>query len=136
MREKFILKKGVIVFDNDTIFITDDAATQKMFSLLIAVLSTLYFIQVFFRSLKTGDQFDFWLGLLFILTGIPLIAVVAYRTTRSELSFNEIKSMKITRRLGNHLLDIKLKNNRSRRVSGIVDPQELQQFIAKNFKEN
>jgi len=134
MKQTFKLKKGEILFDNDKIIIKDDAKYQKWSSSSITGLGTLYFIETFFKSFKTGVQFDFWLGLIFILIGIPVFILLLLRSVRSEISLNEVKSMRIKQRFGTNFLDIKLVNNRLRRVSNIDDAEELEKFIKTNFE--
>ena len=133
MKQTFKLKKGEILFDEDKIIINDDAKIQKWSSSLITCLGTMYFIVTFFKSLKTGVQFDFWFGLIFILIGIPLLTIMLLRSVRSEISLNDVKSMKIKQRFSNKFLDINLVNNRLRRVSEIEKAEELENFIETNF---
>jgi len=134
MKQTFKLKKGEILFDNDKIIIKDDAKYQKWSSSSVSGLGTMYFITIFLKSLKTGDQFDFWLGLIFILIGIPVFILLLLRSVRSEISLNEVKSMRIKQRFGTNFLDLKLVNNRLRRVSNIDDAEELEKFIETNFE--
>jgi hypothetical protein len=133
MKQTFKLNKGEILFNGDKIIIKDDAKKRKWSSLLITGLGTLYFIETFLKSLKTGVQFDFWLGLIFILIGIPILTLLLLRSTKSEISLNEVKSMRIKQRFSNDFLDIKLVTNRIRRVSDISDTDELEKFIETNF---
>jgi hypothetical protein len=133
MKQTFKLKKGEILFDNDKIFIKDDARFQKWSSSSITGMGTLYYIVTFLKSFKTGVQFDFWVGLIFILIGIPITTLLLLRSVKSEISLNEVKSMRIKQRFGNDFLDIKLVNNRIRRVCDINDSEELEKFIEANF---
>jgi len=133
MKQIFKLRKGEILFDNDKIFIKDDAKFQKLSSSSITGMGTLYFIETFLKSFKTGEQFDFWFGLIFILIGIPILTLLLLRSTKSEISLNEVKSMRIKQRFSNDFLDIKLVTNRIRRVSDISDTDELEKFIETNF---
>jgi hypothetical protein len=135
MKQTFKLRKGEILFDNDKIFLTDDAKFQKWSGASIAAMGILYFIKTFLKSFKTEVQFDFWFGLIFILIGIPTLILWLLRSVKSEISLNEVKSIKIKQRFSNNFLDIKLANNRIRRVSGIYDTGELEKFIEANFEE-
>ena len=133
MKQTFKRNKGEILFEGDKIIIKDDAKKRKWSSSLLTGLGTLYFIETFLKSLKTGDQFDFWLGLIFILIGISILTLSLLRSTKSEISLNEVKSMRIKQKFGNDFLDIKLVTNRIRRVSDISDSDELEKFIETNF---
>ena len=42
--------------------------------------------------------------------------------------------MKVKQRFGREFLDIKLKNNRLRRVIGIKNPQDLEEYVESNFE--
>ena len=42
--------------------------------------------------------------------------------------------MKVKQRFGREFLDIKLKNNRLRRVIGIKNPQDLEKYVESNFE--
>jgi len=55
-------------------------------------------------------------------------------TARSEISFDEVKSMKVKQRNKEYFLDIKLKNNRLRRVARIESSDELEIFIKTNIR--
>jgi len=135
MKQTFKLRKGEILFADDKIVINDDAKFQKWSGSSITALGTLYFIETFLKSFKTGVRFDFWVGLIFIPMGIPTLSLLLLRSVKSEISFAEVKSIKIKRRFKNNFLDIKLSNNRLRRISGIVDTEELEKFIETNFEE-
>jgi len=133
MIQTFKLKKGEILFEEDKIIIKDDAKFQKWSSSLITCLGTMYFIVTFFKSFKTRVQFDFWFGLIFILLGIPLLTILLLRSVRSEISLNDVKSMRIKQRFSIKYLDIKLVNNRLRRVSDIQNAKELEKYIETNY---
>jgi hypothetical protein len=50
-----------------------------------------------------------------------------FRSNKSEVLFGEIKSIK--QRFSNTFLDIRLKNYRLRRVNGVENYQELEDYI-------
>ncbi|MBK5215129.1 MAG: hypothetical protein JJE55_15900 [Flavobacteriaceae bacterium] len=64
MKQTFKLKKGEILFDEDKIIITDDAKKQKWMLSLIICFGTIYGIETFLKYFKTGDNFDFWYGII------------------------------------------------------------------------
>jgi hypothetical protein len=48
---------------------------------------------------------------------------------QNEILLKEVKSLKLKKKYGNNVLEIKLQNNKIRRVSRIENPVYLQQFI-------
>jgi hypothetical protein len=134
MKQAFKLKKGEVLFDEDKIIIKDDAKKQKWMLALIICLGTIYGIESFLKYFKTGDNFDFWYGLIIGLVGILTLILWLLRSVRSEISLNEVKSMKVRQRNGNKFLDINLKNNRLRRVIRVDNETELKEYIETNFR--
>lgn len=134
MKKIFKLKKGEILFDEDKIIIKDDAIKQKWMLASILCLGTIYGILTFLRYFKTGSQFDFWYGLIVGLLGILVLILWLLRSVRSEISLDEVKSMKVKQRNRNKFLDIKLKNNRLRRVIRVDNSEELQEYIEANIR--
>jgi len=125
----FEIKKGKIVFEADKIVITDHARSQK-FSILLLMASSIFLGTAYISGyLKKGDRIGLWLGVFLLLINIPVFILMLLRSTQNEISFKEVKSMKIKRRLGNVFLDIKLKNFRTRRVNEIFNPDRLQSYI-------
>ena len=134
MKQTFKLKKGEILFDEDKIFIKDDAKKQKWMLSLIICFGTIYGIETFLKYFKTGDNFDFWYGLIIGLVGILTLILWLLRSVRSEISLDEVKSIKVRQRNGNNFLDINLKNNRLRRVIRVENETELKEYIETNFR--
>jgi len=134
MKQTFKLKKGEILFEEDKIIINDDAKKQKWMLSLIICLGTIYGIETFLKYFKTGDNFDFWNGLIIGLVGILTLIIWLLRSVRSEISLDEVKSMKVRQRNGNKFLDINLKNNRLRRVIRVNNETELKEYIETNFR--
>jgi hypothetical protein len=134
MKQTFKLKKGEILFEEDKIIINDDAKKQKWMLSLIICLGTIYGIETFLKYFKTGDNFDFWYGLIIGLVGILTLIIWLLRSVRSEISLDEVKSMKVRQRNGNKFLDINLKNNRLRRVIRVNNETELKEYIETNFR--
>ncbi|MEI6568746.1 MAG: hypothetical protein WCR20_18840 [Verrucomicrobiota bacterium] len=134
MKLTFKLKVGEILFDEDKIIIKDDAKKQKWYGSLITGMGTMILILFLLKSYKTGSAFEFWFELIFILVGIPVLTILFFRSVKSEISFSEVKSMKVRRRNGNKFLDINLKNHRLRRVIRVDNETELKEYIETNFK--
>lgn len=129
MTQTFKLGKGEILFDEDKIIIKDDAAKQKWIPFFLIFLPAVYAFETFLSSFKTGNQFDCWYGLLFCLFCIPILALLLLRSVKSEISMKEIKSMKIKQRFGSKFLDIRLINNRLRRIRNLQNLDELEKYI-------
>jgi hypothetical protein len=132
MIQTFKLKKGEILFDEDKIIIKDDAKKQKRLTLLSSIMCTIYGTLSVLKYFKTGDQFLLWTGLLIGIGHFPILVFTLFRTSQSEISLNNVKSIKIRQRLGNKFLDIKLKTNLFRRVFR-VDNAELLKYVETNF---
>jgi hypothetical protein len=134
MTQTFKLKKGEILFDDDKIFIKDDAKKQKLMLSLIICFGTIYGIETFLKYFKTGNNFDFWYGLIIGLVGILTLILWLLRSVRSEIPLIEVKSIKLNQRFNNKFLDIRLKNNRLRRVIRVDNLEELDKFIEMNIR--
>jgi hypothetical protein len=132
--EKFKIEKGEISFETDKIRILDNSKKQNLLQLLSSGIWTIYAILSVLRYLKTGDQFLLWTGLFIGMANFVIFILNLIRTNQSEILFDDIKSIKVKRIFGNEFLDIKLKNNRLRRVIGIENSQEIEEFIKSNIK--
>ena len=86
------------------------------------------------RYFKTGDQFLLWTGLFIGVTHFLIFILNLFRSNQNEILFDDIKSIKVKQRFGNRFLDIRLKNNRLRRVIGVDNSQELEDYIKSNFE--
>ncbi|MFC3811113.1 hypothetical protein [Lacihabitans lacunae] len=131
--QTFKLIKGEITFARDKIIIVDDAEKQKWLTLTSSSMWTIFGIFSVLRYLKTGDQFLLWTGLIIGLGHLFIFVLTLFRTVQSEISLNDVKSVTARQRFKNKFLDIKLKNNRLRRVIR-VDNSELIKYIEINFK--
>jgi len=134
MTQTFKLKKGEILFDEDKIVITDDAKKHKWINTAAYGYLTFFGFLILFKFSKTGDQTYLWLGLLICLSSVWPLILSLFMTARSEISFDEVKSMKVKQRNKEYFLDIKLKNNRLRRVARIESSDELEIFIKTNIR--
>ena len=101
MIQTFKLKKGEILFNEDKIIIKDDAKKQKWMLTAILCLGIIYGIETFLKYFKTGDNFDFWYGLIVGLVGILTLIIWLLRSVRSEILLIDVKSMKLNQRFNN-----------------------------------
>lgn len=133
MKQKFELRDGEIIFENDVIFISDKAKMHKYLTLISSAVWVLVGVKnamVFDRpTVETIDYFWIVLGVIYLL----LFIVYLRRSTVNLIMLNDVKSIKLKQRLSNTYLDIKLKNNRVRRVIQFDEPEELKIFIQKNY---
>ena len=133
MKKTFKLEKGEIIFDEEKIIIKDDAKKQKWMWALILFSATGCSLLTFVGYFKTGNHFDFWYGLIICFLGILLFTNLLLKSVSSNISIKDVKSIKLKQRLNNKFLDIKLKNNRLRRVSNLGNAEELEVHIKNNF---
>ena len=134
MTQTFKLKKGEISFETDKVRISDNSRKQNRMQLFISAIWAIYGAISFLRYLKTGDQFLLWTGLFIGVTHFIIFVLNILRSNQTEISFDDIKSINVKKRFSNVFLDIKLKNNRLRRVIGIENSQEIEEYIKSNIK--
>ena len=134
MTQTFKLKKGEISFERDKIIISDDARKQRLIMLLFSSMWTVYGILSVIRFLKTGDKFLLWTGLFIGIAHFLLLITFLIRTAKREIAINEIKSVKTGQKFENKFLDIRLKNNRLRRIIRVDNLDELDDYIKTNLK--
>ncbi len=130
--QTFKLKKGEIIFDSDKIIIVDDAQKQKRLRLFTSSMWTFFGMISVLRYLKTGDQFLLWTGLTIGIGHFIIVVFTLFLTVKSEISLTDIKSIKVRQHSCNRFLNIKLKNNKLRRVIS-VDNTDLVDYIETNF---
>jgi len=133
MKQTFRLKKGEISFENDKIIISDKVYKQNGMTLLTSGLWIFYGTISVLRYMKTGDEFLLWTGLFIGIGHLIIFVFTLLRSVQNEISLNEVKSLKVKQRFNNIFLDIRLKNNRLRRVSQIEDSMELKKYIETYF---
>ncbi|MBK5215130.1 MAG: hypothetical protein JJE55_15905 [Flavobacteriaceae bacterium] len=134
MKQTFKLKKGKILFEQDKIIIKDDAKEQKWVWTFILCLGTISSVLTFLKYLKSDDKFEFWFSLTIGLSSILILTIWLLRLVISEISLDEVKSMKFKQRNRNKFLHIKLNNNRVRRIVLVDNATELEEYIKTNLK--
>ena len=135
MTHTFKLKKGEIYFEIDKIKISDNSRIQKINQLLSSCIWTIFGTISVLRYMKTGDQFLLWTGLFIGIAHFIIFILNLLRSNQSEVLLDDITSIKITRRFNKEFLDIKLKNNKLRRVIGIENSLELEEYIKSNIEK-
>jgi len=129
MNRTFKLEKGEILFNGNNILIHDDAKKQKFMAFLLIVIPMLYFIEVIIKNIDSGDTFELYSGIIPAVLAFLFSVKILLRSVKQEISLNNVKSMKVKQRFGNKFFDIELKNLRIRRVSGVIEAEELKQYI-------
>ena len=129
MTQTFKLKKGEISFETDKVKISDNSRKQKRVQLFSSGMWTIFGTISVLRFFKTSDQFLLWTGLFIGIAHFIIFILNLLRSSQSEISIDDIKSVNVKRRFNNEFLDIKLKNNRLRRVVGLENSQELENYF-------
>jgi len=133
MTQTFKLKEGEISFESDRVKITDNSRKLNRIQLFSSGIWTIFGIISIFRYLNTGDQFVLWSGLFIGIVHFVIFVLNLLRSNQSEIIFYDIKLIKFKQRFGREFLDIKLKNNRFRRVIGIENSQNIKEYIESNI---
>jgi len=131
MNNIFELQKGKLEFSADRIIISDNAVRQKRVRLFTSGIWIFYGILSVLRYARTGDEFLLWTGLFIGIGHLVVFIAFLFRSVKSEITMEEVKSMKFKSRFNNDFLDIKLKSGRVRRVSQVDDTEELKEFLDK-----
>ncbi|MDP4240481.1 MAG: hypothetical protein Q8904_13520 [Bacteroidota bacterium] len=131
MNHTFRLKNGEISFEGDKIIISDNAKSDKYFTLIIYLLGSVFGVINILKFNQTGEKFFYysWLGLVILI--FVFIVERFLKSTRSVILLEDVKSIKVNKRLIFMILDIKLKNNQIRRVLEIEDVEKLKNYIEK-----
>jgi len=134
MIQKFQLDGGEIFFEEDKIVIKDNSRRQSYFELIGTAMGATFFAILLVRDFKTDSAYDsgflFFLGLI----NLSVFIIMLLRSTQGEIQIREIKSVNIQQRFANKFIDIKLKNNRLRRVAGVKNKEELEAYIERYVK--
>lgn len=131
MEQKYSIKNGEIIFDENKIVIIDSAKKEIRTKILLSSIWTIYGILSVFRGLKTEDQFVLWSGLFIGFAHLIILIFTIFRTSKNTIENTSIKTIALKNRFGNSFLDIKLKNNKTRRVNLLDNiPDELKNLVS------
>ena len=129
MNNTFELKKGKLVFGEDKIVISDNAAYIRRSRILpLGILLLLAFARLV-TYFKSGDTSSLQFALIFGTTGILILVSEFFKSTKSEILLKEVRSMKIKRSLFREYLVIKFGKNKTRVVTGIFNAERLKDYI-------
>lgn len=129
MKQNFKLKNNEVEFDNEKISIKDNAKIDKYIMVFCNCIWILFSLMKILKYYKTGHNFDLWFGVAIGLANIFLLFYWQSISVSNEIKFTEVKSMKIKQRFKNRYLEIRLKDNKSRRVNLLENELELKEFI-------
>lgn len=124
LQKAFRLKNGELVLDAEKIVIKDDVSKLRGQRLFSSGMWVLYGVFSVLRFQKTSDQFLLWTGLFIGIGHFILLVWALLQSTRSELAWSEIKSVKVARPFRNKYLSIRLRNGRARIVHPIAGTEE------------
>lgn len=131
MHQSFKLYTGELAFDGEKIAISDNAGKQTKYRMISSCIWVFYGAMSVLRFLNTQDQFLLWTGLVIGLSHLGLMIGIYFSSSQAEINLKEVQTMQVKRRFGNEFLDIKLSNNKTRRVSLIKGTAiEVEQWIA------
>jgi hypothetical protein len=132
MTQTFRLKNGEILIKENGISISDDSTKQRRNRLLSSCLWIFYGTLSILRFLKTGDQFLLWTGLIIGVGHLIVLVLTLIRTDKKDLSFAEIKSIKETKYFNSRYIDLRLKNNKVRRIRPDDNLKEILEYLETN----
>lgn len=134
MTQIFNIKNGQISFETDKVSISDNSKKNNLIMLISAGIWTIFGTISVLRYFKTGDQFLLWTGLFIGVGHFVFFILSLFRSNQNEILFSAIKSIKVKQRFGNRFLDIRLKNNKLRRIIGVENSPELEDYIKSNIE--
>jgi len=129
MEDSFKIESGEITFETDKIRINDNSRNQNLPGIISSVLGFIFGILTIIRYFTTGDELALSAGSIISSIHLVVLIINLFRTHQSEISFDEIKSIKVKERFGRKFLDIKLKNQKLRRVIGVYNKENLQNYL-------
>ena len=135
MTQTFKLKKGEISFEADKVKISDNSRELNRIQLFSSGIWTISGAISVLRYLKTSDQFLLWTGLFIGISHFVIFILNLLRSNQSEILFDDVKFIKVKKRFGREFLDIKLKDNRLRRVIGIENSQDIEEYVESNLEK-
>jgi hypothetical protein len=129
MNNTFELKQGKLVFQQDKIIISDNASYEKRYRLVSTSVLLLAGLYILISSVTKGQTFNLMLGFWFVAAGLINLAFEYFKTVQNEISYKDVKSIKLNRIYFRDVLFIRLQNNKTRRVNGIYNAERLKEYI-------
>jgi hypothetical protein len=133
MTQTFKLKRGQISFEKDKIYISDKAKSDKYFRLTMNLFLLVFGIINIRKFYREGDHFYYFFWIILVVVILLTFAVLLLKSTKSLILLDEVKSIKVKQLISYKTVDIRLKNNRLRRVTQIEDVNALKEYIEKHL---
>ncbi len=133
MTQTFKLKRGQISFEKDKIYISDKAKSDKYFRLTMNLFLLVFGIINIRKFYREGDHFYYFFWIILVVVILLTFAVLLLKSTKSLILLDEVKSIKVKQLISYKTVDIRLKNNRLRRVTQIEDVDALKEYIEKHL---
>lgn len=124
MDQTFKLKNGELLINDKGLLISDDARKQRLRWFFLSILWIFYGTGSVIRFIKMGDQFFLWTGLIIGISHLVVLVSTLLKTDKKELLFSEITLIKERKRF-NRFIDIRLKNNRVRRIMPLDNSNDI-----------
>jgi len=129
----FKTNKSEISITDEKIEIRDKEKKLIQYVIISSICWIIFGITSIIRFSKTGDQFLLWTGMGIGIVNSVIIALVLLRTSKSEILKTDIKSIVFKQRMGNKFIDIKLMDNKIRRINQI---DEIYEDVRKQLETN
>lgn len=131
MSKIFQLKNGQLEFTSYSIIIQDTYRRGIYLRIFMSTMWTIFGVLSYMRYQKTGDEFMLWGGIIIGgLHFIILVATLLFFSVKGNISKSEIKKLGVKNIQGVKSLRIRLKNNRTRMVYHVQDPDnELESLV-------
>lgn len=129
MNNAFELKNGKLVFGDDKIVITDNAKYEKRYRLFSSCILLFLGISFLVKFGITDKETTPTFGFLLIVAGLVNFAFEYFKSVQSEISYKDVKSIKLNRIYFRDVLFIRLNNNKTRRINGIYNAERLREYI-------
>ena len=133
MTQTFKLKRGQISFEKDKIYISDKAKSDKYFRLTMNLFLLVFGIINIRKFYREGDHFYYFFWIILVVVILLTFAVLLLKSTKSLILLDEVKSINVKQLISYKTVDIRLKNNRLRRVTQIEDVNALKEYIEKHL---
>ncbi len=135
MSQTFQLAKGKITFEEDKLQIEDAVIKERNQFILMLVFIVFQIVFQIYRFNKREDYVSIIFGVFFGLMGILFINRLVSMSVQNVILYEDIKSVQLKKRLRNHFMDIRLTNNKIRRLNLNDKSVELDLFLTATFKE-
>jgi uncharacterized protein YcgL (UPF0745 family) len=135
MIQTFQLAKGKITFEENKLQIEDAVIKVRNHFILMIVFAFLQSCFQVYLYVKHDDLFSLVMSPIFFSFGILFIRLLYKLSTQNEILYEDIKSIQLKKRLRNHFMDIRLTNNKNRRLNLNDKSVDLDLFLVATFKE-